>query len=191
MTFEERVRLANVEAVLFLDQMVPPRGVSDEKLAGIIEGIADAFARKLPLSTREGFSEAMQKTFTAVKDNHKGYSWPSQADFVSAIPKGSSGKAAPATFEPTDHLERIGRLMAQGESVNEGYIWGRQSGLLTGNGIVSRDVMDSYRMGSAMDFRDTYQSAGEAMMVAKYGEPARVYFQKCLAYPPSRRRAYE
>lgn len=191
MTFEERLRLAEAELIKFLDTMVPPRGVSDEKLATIIRGIADAFARKLPLTTREGFVDAINATFTAVKDGHKGYSWPSQADFVAAIPKVGGGSHAAETFQPSDHLESIGRLMAAGEPVAESYIWGRQSGLLVANGHVSKAVMDSYRMGAAMSFREAYQAQGEEIMVGKYGEQARVYFQKCLAYPAPRRRAYE
>lgn len=190
MTFEERIDVANAELIQFLDKLVPPRGVSDEKLAEIIRSIADAFARRLPLSTQEGFAEAIRKTFTAVQDSHKGYSWPSQADFVAAIPK-STGRAAPQTFRPDDVLSSIGRTMDQGHPVSEAYIWGRNSNLLVSGGHVSQSVLDGYRLGAAMAFREAYGTEGEEIMAQKYGDVSRVYFKKCLSLPEPRRRAYE
>jgi hypothetical protein len=193
MTFDERLAEARKLVFEFLNDLRPPRGMSDDALAKIVEGVADAFARKLPLSTKEAFADAVQKTFVTVSDNHKGYTWPSQAAFVDAMPKLSSsvGKAAAETFAPTDHLEAAANKMRDGQPVGEGYIWGTNSRRMTGEGFITHATMDSYRMGSTFHFRDAYREAGEEMMVAKYGDQVKPYYRQSLQHPMPRKRAGE
>lgn len=190
MTFEERLAEAKTRVVEFLNDLRPPRGLPDEALAKIVEGVADAFARKLPLSTGEDFAKAIQQTFVTVADNHKGYTWPSQASFVDAMPKlsASSTTAAAETYSPTDHLEAAAAKMRENHPIAEAYVWGRNSNRLTGEGFVSRDVMDRYRIGSAMHFREAYGEEAEKVMAGKHGPQVLPYFSQAQSLPMPRKR---
>jgi hypothetical protein len=191
MTFEERLAEARTQVVEFLNDLRPPRGFSDDALAKIIEGVSDAFARRLPLSTKEDFSKAVAATFVTVADNHKGYTWPSQAAFVDAMPRlsASSTTAAAETYAPPDHLVAAAAKMQENQPIAEGYVWGRLANRLIGEGFLRSEVMDKYRIGSALHFRDAYGEEGEKMMVAKYGAQAAPYYRQSLAYPIERKRA--
>ncbi|WP_299830694.1 hypothetical protein [uncultured Roseobacter sp.] len=166
MTFEERKRIASELVVGFLSDYSPPRGLDASQQASRIAHAADAFARRMP--TDGDYSEKVDSVLTKIRDTHLSNSWPAQAAFVMAMPKGEFRGAAPQTFS-SDDPDRIPRMMSQGLKVPEFEVWKNQQ--------VSRDVLDRYRIASVENWNDVYGREAEDMLAEKYGGVVRGYFQ--------------
>lgn len=165
MTFEERKKVASSLVVEFLHDYTPPRGMDDRQLASRITHAADAFARRLP--TDGDFSEKVESVLAKIRDTHMSNTWPAQAVFIMAMPKGEFRGAAPKTYRSEDS-DRTPRMMSQGLAVPEREIWKNQN--------VSRDVLERYRHKSVDNWRDTYGRLAEDMLAEKYGGVVRSYF---------------
>jgi hypothetical protein len=172
---QDKVAIAGERLSQFLQSMTPPRGVTPEALIAITDAIADAFARKLTGSSEAEYLDAIQKTFIAVRDNHKGYTWPSQADFVAALPVLTTA-SAPQTYDPDDRLKQIGAKMAMNDGVPDAFVWGHRSAALMSGGYVTRDRMDQYRRGSVRAFKDLYKHDAMPVMQRYYGDAVLNYF---------------
>lgn len=152
----------------FLDFYVPPRGLDDRQLAARIDSIADAFARKMP--TDGDFAEAVRGVFTRVSDTHEGHTWPSQAAFVLAMPKGGAMRAAAETYRPESDADHYAGAMSRGEGVPEAVLWGTLAGRLP----VAE--LDRYRSASVLTWIDTYGQDAPVMMRSRFGTVVDAYF---------------
>lgn len=178
MKFEQRKSAAQTAVVAFLSGFAPPRGLSEDAMKSHITNIAGAFARRLPVTDAAQFSENLEKTFTTIRDHHKGYAWPVQSEFVDAMPKGVS--ATGPKLEPYKPAADRGMAnrMAAGEGVPEEWVWGPSSWSLVSSGQVSREVMDRYRTGSVNHFKQIYRHDAYGMLQSKYGDVVGPYFEQ-------------
>lgn len=171
MKFEQRKSEAKEMVMSFLSTMSPPRGVDPQGLANQIDGIADAFARKMP--TKGNFGEAVKEVFTRLRDTHLSNTWPPQAAFVLAMPKADTmGRAAAETFQVKDPVERYSRLMLEGDVVPEALLWGSISGQLP------RRELERYRSVSVLNWVEFYRDSAATLMAAKYGPVVHGYFPR-------------
>lgn len=176
MKFEGRTRKAQSMLLDFLGQFSAPRGLSDDAMKKTIESIAQAFARKLPVTEMAKFEENVETTFTGVRDSHKGYAWPTQSEFVDAMPKSSATGPKVEAFK-VDGLERAARQINSGAAVPDNWIWGAMSWTLVSGGHVSSSQMDTYRVGHVKQFKDVYGADAYGMAQNKYGDVVAKYFQ--------------
>jgi len=176
MKFEERKSKARAEVVLFLDSFAPPRGLSDDAMKSQVSNISDAFARRLPVTDVEQFGANLQKTFTAIRDHHKGYAWPVQSEFVDAMPKGHVASASKVEAYQTDEKQMIARRMNASAPAPESWVWGPGSWSLVSGGFVSREVMDGYRRSSIRTHRAIFSDDSYGMLQSRYGDIVGPYF---------------
>ena len=176
MKFEERRSKARLAVVEFLSGFAPPRGLSDEAMAKHVANVADAFARRMPVGDETRFNSDIEKTFTSIRDNHKGYAWPVQSEFVDAMPKGAAPSGAKLQQYKTDEKVAIAKRMNANEPVPEAWVWGQSSWPVVAGGMVSRDQMDAYRRASAGKFKVIYGPDAYGIMQAKYGDVVGAYF---------------
>lgn len=171
MTFEERRAQAARLLIDFLSTFTPPRGVDEDGQGKLVTQIADAFARRMP--TRGDFDEACDKVFQKVRDTHVSNSWPSQAEFVMAMPQDASkgGKAA-ETYKPDNYRDWIEEAMSEGREVPEAAIWGPNSS------GVQPQLLEAYRRSSVHSWREFYGNEAQSMMVARYGHAVLPYFSR-------------
>lgn len=172
MNYDERKAEARELVIRFLNSgLTPPRGVCEAGQAELINNIADAFARKMPL--KGDYREACHNVFTRVRDTHMSSTWPTQAVFVLAMPSADAmhGKAA-ESFRVTDYAEHYSEQMRLGEYVPEGVIWGSMAARLP------RRELERYRNASVMGWVEAYRMAAPDLMEAKYGPVVREYFRQ-------------
>ena len=178
MTFEERRTSALDKVTDFLEGMSPPRGMSEKAQDKVMLSIADALARKLATGTQVQFFEDLDKTFATVSDNHKTWAWPSQGEFVAAIPARARNMApAPKTFSPESPHAAIAKRMRTNQPVAESSICGRVSEQMLNSRDVARDIMDRYRRGSIKAARSAYGDDAEKMLRDRYGDVVNPYFR--------------
>jgi hypothetical protein len=176
MRFDQRKSAALAEVKIFLSNFASPRGLSLEAQAVHIKGISDAFARKLPVTEAAQFSENIEKTFTSIRDTHKGYAWPVQSEFVDAMPKNFRAAPKIETFK-SNILAGRARLMNAGEAVGESFVWGVNSWPLVSSGLIDRATLDNYRQGSVMHHQSSYDQDAYDVLQSRYGDLVTPYFQ--------------
>lgn len=178
MKFDERKSKAQSAVIDFLSSYSSPRGLSEDAKVSQIKNIADAFARRLPVGDISRYEADIEKTFTAIRDDHKGYAWPVQSEFVDAMPKGTAHSGPKLQQYRPDEKEAMAKRMNAGEAVQEGWVWGGSSWPLVAGGMVPRDVMESYRRASVAAFKDVHSHDAYGMMQAKYGDVVGAYFSE-------------
>lgn len=176
MKFEERRSKAKTALVNFLSSFAPPRGLSDDAMKAQVQNIADAFARRLPVTDGALYETNIEKTFTAVRDHHKGYAWPVQSEFVDAMPRSTTTSGPRVeTFRGDEKDQMAGRFNAR-QPVPESWVWGQSAWPLVAGGMVSRDLMDDYRRASVANFKEVHSHDAYGMLQAKYGDVVAPYF---------------
>jgi hypothetical protein len=176
MKFEERKSKSKSALIGFLSSFAPPRGLDDAAMKLQVDGIADAFARRLPVTDVAAFESNIEKTFTAVRDDHKGYAWPVQSEFVEAMPRSvSSGSSAKVEFKRDRHALIISRINA-GDPLPENWIWSSFPMSLVASGEVTRATLDNYRKGAVRSCQHTYGPEAYGIMQAKFGDIVAPYF---------------
>lgn len=169
MNFEQRKTEAKALVVEFLQGFVPPRGLDDNQLAIRISQIADAFARRMPVSGN--FSELVSSALSRVLDTHMSNSWPPQAAFVGAMPSGEQRQfRSQETYQVEDPIDQYSSLMEAGDTVPETAIWGSFAGALP------RRKLDEYRNASVLNWMRVYKTDASRLMRAKYGHVVNEYF---------------
>jgi hypothetical protein len=178
MKFEDRKSKAFAAVVSFLSGFAPPRGFDEDARAAHIAGIADAFARRMPVTGETQFAENLEKTFLSIRDNHTGYSWPVQSEFVSAMPQpiAASGGVKISTFSPDDQSSLFAKRLNAGLPVPETLVWGKVAWSLVSGGLVARDILDGYRKASVETCKSAYSGGAYGLLHAKYGEVVTPYF---------------
>lgn len=174
--FVERKAEARRIVVGYLDQFSPPRGLDDGQMVQRIESIADAFARKMPVS--DDFTDGVSRVLVRVSDTHMSNTWPPQAAFVMAMPTGEAmGRPAAESFTVSDPVDFYARKMRANQEIPETAVWGAIAAGLP------RAELERYRSASVMAWAETYgQQAGE-MMVARYGSKVASYFPEPKVKP--------
>lgn len=171
MTFEERKRKAQSILIDFLSIFTAPRGLDDGQLARRIAEVADAFARRMPV--KGDYEAAVHAVLKRVMDTHLSNTWPPQAAFVMAMPNREVREfLTQQTYEPTDPIERIGKLMEEGEAVPESTIWGNSASLLPHRHV------DRYRNASVMRWMEVYGKDAPSLMRSHYGPVVNEYFPR-------------
>jgi len=178
MKFEDRKSAAFASVVSFLSGFAPPRGFDEDARAAHIAGIADAFARRMPVTGETQFAENLEKTFLSIRDNHTGYSWPVQSEFVSAMPQPfvGSGGVKISTFSPDDQGSLYAKRLNAGLPVPEALVWGNLASSLVSGGLVARNVLDGYRKSSVQACKVAYSGGAYGLLHSKYGEVVTPYF---------------
>jgi len=174
--FEQRKSQALSEVISFLSNFAPPRGLSDDAMSVHVSGIADAFARRLPVTNAQQFGENLRKTFTTIRDNHKGYAWPVQSEFVDAMPKGNSVAGGKVETFQTDEKEAMARRMNAGNPVPETWVWGSRAWSLVSGGLVGQDTLDDYRRSSVRAFQRAYSQEAYGILQSRFGDVVAPYF---------------
>lgn len=166
MTFEERKRIATEHVANFLSEFSPPRGLDPAQLANRISHVADAFARRMPVGN--DYEEKIEQALIRIRDTHESNSWPTQAAFIMAMPKGDFPRGPkPESFRADDDL--IARQMAQGLAVPETQIWKSHD--------VSGEVVDRYRFACVDNWRAAYGGEADALLLKKYGAGVTRYLE--------------
>lgn len=169
MTFEERKRLAAEQLIDFLDRFAPPRGLDEDAQAKRIEAISESFARNMPAG--DDYADKLATVFSRVEDTHDGHSWPTQARFVSSMPRGEEqvkSKAA-ETYRPDDRSVWLRERMSSGQAVPEPALWGAGSANLGSE-------LEQYRTASVRAWKKAYGENAFSMMRSKYGAEVELYF---------------
>lgn len=174
MDFEQRKSEARSMLVDFFAGFSAPRGLDEDQQAARISGIADAFARRMPI---EGdYREKVESVFAKVRDTHLSNSWPPQAVFVMAMPKSETmGRKAQETFVP-DTMKALGRKVEFGDGIPDRFIWGPGYSALLDSGFVSIDQLEKYRIASIRSFKETYRHLGYEEMFKRFGHEVTPYF---------------
>ena len=170
MDFEARKREAAIMVTDFLADFVAPRGLDDSSLANRIANIADAFGRKMP--TDGVYAEKVEAVLMKIRDTHTSNTWPSQAEFIMAMPAGEQRQFAQLPQFKSDAGDRYTRLMNEGQAVPETAIWGLAAASLD----VPAETLARYRKGSAAAWQSTYRHQAHEMMRSKYGPIVDDYF---------------
>lgn len=176
MNFDQRTACAMELVIEFLDTLCPPRGLGADQQATRIAQISDAFARRMP--TEGDFAEKTQGVLQRVRDTHLSNTWPAVAVFVMAMPEENKSVRAPSTFEGGDWKRAEADRMMAGKPVAESFVFGIRSKWLLDDGLVTPDVLQSYRFGVVQEFRETYGSQADQMLLARYGESVRPFLSK-------------
>lgn len=168
--FDERKRIAAELLMDFLDRFAAPRGMDDDAQAKRIEAIAESFARNMP--TGADYAAQVEKVFSLVEDTHDGHSWPTQARFVSCMPRAGAqtGAKAAETFSPDDRAVWLKKRMDQSQPVPEPLLWG------AGAANVGGALLERYRAASVLAWREAYKQEAYAMMLGRYGTEVELYF---------------
>ena len=176
MKFEERRSKAKAALIDFLSSFAPPRGLSDDAMKAQVQNIADAFARRLPVTDLAQYEANIEKTFTSVRDHHKGYAWPVQSEFVDAMPRSTSTSGPRIETFKGDEKDQMARRFNARQPVPESWVWGQSAWPLVAGGLVRRDLMDDYRRASVAAFKETYTHDAYGMLQARYGDVVAPYF---------------
>lgn len=171
MDFEARKKTAREMVAKFLDDFSPPRGIEDDKLRSRITFIAEAFARRMP--TNGNFPEQVEAVMMKLRDTHESNTWPAQAAFIMAMPSGEQRAFAKLESFQSNDAERYSRLMNAGEAIPETAIWGN----ITASLDVPREVLASYRKGSAARWQTIYKQDAHKLMRSQYGAAVDEYFR--------------
>lgn len=169
MNFDERKSTAREMVMEFLDSLSPPRGVDPQGLSEMINNIADAFARKMPVAG--DFRENAGKVFTKLRDTHMSNSWPPQAAFVLAMPASDAmGRKAAESFSVESYPDHYSEMMRNRQPVPESALWGSIASKLP------RRELERYRGASVMSWIELYRDDAESLMKARYGTEVLPYF---------------
>jgi hypothetical protein len=169
MNFDQRKHRAKEMLATFLSIFSPPRGLDDSQLADRISQTADAFARRMP--TKGDYDQAVEAVFMKIRDTHMSNSWPPQAAFVLAMPKGETmSRPAAETYTVADAAERYSRLMEAGEPIPETALWGALAHSLP------HQHLDRYRNACVMAWMDLHGEGAANLMYSKYGATVLPYF---------------
>lgn len=177
MDYEQRKQVALASVGEFLGSFAAPRGLSEDAQADQIAFIADAFARRLPVTAETEYRANIDKTFMAVRDAHTGYAWPVQAEFVGAMPKPVSGKSPAGAAEELDREKVLADQFSQGHGVPEAQIWKANIFTRMSRFGVPRDVIEGYRRYSVKNCRGVHGSDAQHKMVDRYGPAVLEYFR--------------
>ncbi|OWU79935.1 hypothetical protein ATO5_02755 [Loktanella sp. 22II-4b] len=181
MKYEQRIAIIRRELIELLSRFSAPRGMTEEGQGQMVESIADALNRKLPVGNEDQFRENLSLTFAAVLDGHDSYAWPPQASFVKHISRrGAAPVKAPETFAASSRDESAAKLMREGAAVPEAFVWGPASGRLL-SGLVDRATLDRYREGSVRQYLDLYRSDAAKVMEGRFGAVVHSYFGRDAA----------
>jgi hypothetical protein len=182
MNFQDRMKVCTAMLVEEgLQGFTPPRGMDPSEQEAVIRRIADAMNRKLPIGREDTFRDNLRRVFQTVFDRHDSYAWPTQAEFVAALPSIAPTESTRATDEQRDYDREAAKLINDGRSVQEAAIWGLQASRMIGARLVTRDQIESYRKGSVHSFIEIYRQDAQRMMEDRYGEAVRPYFWKASA----------
>lgn len=176
MNFEERISVATVELMDFLERFKAPSGLSEDAKAKTIEAIAKAFARRLPISSKEEYIQNLARSFDRVADGHSSYAWPPQGDFVECMKfPGSSEMKAQETYT-TDRLKNTADKMNANDAIAEPLLWGITAAALRAERLIDAETLERYRVGSARHWSSVYGPDAERLMASRYGDQVRAYF---------------
>lgn len=176
MNYDQRITIIRRELVELLGRFSKPRGMADNAEGPMIQSIAESLNRKLPVTSDDQFRENLAKTFAAVLDQHDSYAWPPQALFAKNVCcQGAAPAKAPETFQSQEANRAIGGQMSAGQAVPVRYVWGAASSALVREGVISAELLDSYRRGCIDSFRKLYGSDCVDIMRRQYGEEAARY----------------
>lgn len=182
MKYEQRMAIVRRELIELLSRFSAPRGMTEEGQGQMIESIADALNRKLPVGNEDQFRENLSLTFAAVLDGHDSYAWPPQASFVKHISRrGAAPAKAPETFATSSRDESVAKLMRERGGVPERFVWGLASDRLVNSALIDRATLDRYRRGSVESFIDTYRGDAARIMERRYGTVVHSYFGRDAA----------
>jgi hypothetical protein len=163
----------------FLNAYRPPRGQSPEQNGKLINAITDALVVGLPSYEKTNDLEmALAQLFERVAAAQSNRAWPSQQRFLTAMPGRNSRRKGQETYAP-DHLKFYAKQMNAGDGVCELAVWGYASADLVAEGLVSRQVIEDYRMGYVAQSKEAYRSKHAALkfMRAKFGTIVSPYFE--------------
>ena len=169
MKFEERRDVALVEISKFLERYTPPRGMTPDAQDASVRSIAEAMARRLPVTGRSEFDANLEKVFEKVADAHSSYAWPPQGVFVDSIPASQGAKRAPLQLFKTDEVDLAARKMEAGDGVSEKVVWGDIGTRAVNAGLTSRETLDQYRQASVRQWQSAYRDHAPHMMSERFG----------------------
>ena len=169
MKFEERRDSALIEISKFLERYTPPRGMTTDAQDASMLSIAEAMARRLPVTGRDEFNANLEKVLEKVADTHSSYAWPPQGVFVDSIPASSGSRRAPLQTFKTDEVELAARKMEAGEGVSEKVVWGDLGIRAVNSNLVFQDTLDRYRQSSVEQWHAAYRDDAAYMMGERFG----------------------
>lgn len=150
---------------LFSGRYNPPRDFkgNDRAEKAEAEALLSVLLKMAPHSDYQSFLDAF---FDRLEDTLKVRSWPNKHE-VTQICSGLR-KERPVLVPESDQIDMspeaiIGRKMARGEPVGEGWLWGLSAVELIVGRHVTKEVMDAYRLGAfnARADASTYDKAVE------------------------------
>ena len=165
----------------YLGPLAPPRALDAEAQAEMLRRTIKAINARLPIGNDDEIRGSLERMFDEVTRSHKGWSWPTPDEFVSAI-RGGSSKASPETFTPSSHddasaADMNAADMNAGRPVPEAIVWGITGIRLANAGTIRPGTLERYRQASARAAAAVWGEDGaRAHLVGKYGEIAAAFF---------------
>ncbi|NDV52125.1 hypothetical protein [Salipiger sp. PrR003] len=176
MNYDERKAIIARGLSDYLGPLAPPRALDAEAQAEMLRRTIKAINARLPIGNDDEIRGSLERMFDEVTRSHKGWSWPTPDEFVSAI-RGGSSKASPETFTPSSHDDASAADMNAGRPVPEAIVWGIAGVRLANAGAIRRDTLQRYRQASARAAAVVWGEDGaRAHLVGKYGEVAAAFF---------------
>ncbi|WP_299949091.1 hypothetical protein [uncultured Ruegeria sp.] len=169
MKFEERRDAALIEISKFLERYTPPRGMTQDAQDASVRSIAEAMARRLPVTGRDEFNANIERVLEKVADTHSSYAWPPQGVFVDGVPSAGGSRRAPLQTYKTDEVELAARKMEAGEGVSEKVVWGDLGTRALNANLISGETLDQYRAASVRQWQAAYRDDAPYMMGERFG----------------------
>lgn len=157
-----------------LERRTVPQGLrgKDDVQRAEVEAIMGFLSSKAPRGDYEKWWDLLERRIDEASETR---AWPTVGEFAKAA-KAISGlfEAGKVASEERDPLEGIGKRIAAGEPVGDGWIYGRQARELLASGHVTEDQLRAYRSGLFFAAKDAggeeYALAMEAKLKARHGE---------------------
>lgn len=151
MDYQQRLQIITTKLNTFLREYQRPEHLTTELALQEIRRSADAVNKRIAASIEaDGLRNSLEEICQIVAENHRGRDWPVTQEFAKAC---DSFAKTPAVKEfvqaqpefKLDPLQRAADRMNAGESVGDGFLYGRSAVELLETGMVSKDTMRQYR----------------------------------------------
>lgn len=174
MNYEDRKRAISAAISEYLSPFSAPRAMDPDQRVEYLSRLTESLVSKMPVTDLAGLERNLEKLFGHVNDNHEGWSWPAQSEFIKAFKAtivGSTSVRAPETFNAGARYVHVmkGRMDRQ-EGLPESFVWSSQANSLAAMGEISRETLDLYRHYSIDQHRKVYGPDGETVLRQRYGD---------------------
>jgi len=149
MSYQTRLASATMLITDFLRQYQRPTHLDDEGCMREIAAIAEEVNGLISASSSpENFRDRIETAFRHIRKTYTQRAWPMPAHFIKALDATAKREAVEITGKPfasEDAIQIVARRIAAGDSVGDGWLYGRGAVQLLREGLVTTDQIRKYR----------------------------------------------